>query len=183
MKRHHHDDDIFTIVNGKKVVKDGKRIRVATTFMDGAIRKQVAHFGRVTDATGSDMGLHQPGFRLNSRVSAADRNKIYDRYDQQKQNEWRTPLRCVPDRLDGGHVDENEEERLCPRCGGSGLAENGSDDCPACEGSGAVPIDHDEQELGTSDRRSVDQMVRDHRQRMSSEYARYDQSLRESWRR
>jgi hypothetical protein len=177
MRRDHNDDDIFEIINGKKIVKDGKKIRVATTFMDAAIRKDVAHFGRVTDATGSDTGLHQPGFRLNSRVSAADRNKIYQQYDQQKQNEWRGH------RVDKGHADEDEDERLCPKCGGSGLAENGVDDCPICSGTGAVPADYDEEELATADRRTVDQMVRDHRQRMSSEYARYDQSLRESWRR
>jgi hypothetical protein len=180
MKRHHdHDDDIFTIVNGKKVVRDGKRIRVATTFMDTAIRKDVMHFGRVTAPSGNDLALHQPGFRVNDRVNATDRNKIYRDYDQRKQNEWKTPVR----RVDAGDADE--DEKICPECGGSGLAENGSDECPVCNGDGSVPTDYVEEEIESrrSDRRSVDLMVRDHRQRMSSEYSRYDQLLRQSWKR
>jgi hypothetical protein len=50
---------IFEVVNGKKILRDGRKYRVPTKLMDGANQRP-----RVTDATGdSGLGLHKPGFR------------------------------------------------------------------------------------------------------------------------
>jgi hypothetical protein len=65
MKHHHINNDDYEIVNGRKVLKDGRVYRAKMTLMDSGHR--VSHrpvFARVTDATGDPLGLHKPGWRV-----------------------------------------------------------------------------------------------------------------------
>jgi hypothetical protein len=178
---------IFEVVNGKKILRDGRKYRVPTKLMDGANQRP-----RVTDATGdSGLGLHKPGFRGASdskeqAIAAAKRIAAYDEYERTLTSAYKQDA-----------VDD-EDEMLCPRCGGSRLAENGRDECPVCNGDGSVPSDYEGNEdeafdnapthhegLGAprTDSRSVEQMMRDHQNKMADIYDKLDHTLSEAWRR
>jgi hypothetical protein len=85
------DDDDYEIVNGKKIVKDGRHVRVPMHMMDGIQHGVAAHFGRVTDAAGGSEGLGRPGFRLNAAHDAAARRRLYDQYDEDIGQQWKNP--------------------------------------------------------------------------------------------
>jgi hypothetical protein len=69
------------------LLKDGHSLRVRMSMMD-SVQTAVAR-QQIVDGAGRRYGLHQPGYRLNDTFS--DRQRIYDQYDAEKQNEWRNP--------------------------------------------------------------------------------------------
>jgi len=89
MRNHHSttDDDAYEIIDGKKVLKDGARVHV--TLMDAErARRRVC----LSDAAGrsDDLAFSRPGYRLTTDANAYDeRQRCYDEYIAEKQNEWR----------------------------------------------------------------------------------------------
>jgi hypothetical protein len=86
------DDDAYDIIDGKKVLKDGARVHV--TLMDAAMtplqREIATKRARLTDGTGnySKLAFSRPG-RLTADAGAYDeRQRCYDAYILEKQNEW-----------------------------------------------------------------------------------------------
>jgi hypothetical protein len=74
-----NDDDDFTIINGQKVLKDGRTLKVRMTAMDHQT---------VTD----DVRLHQPGFRITTDAAAIDRRETaYSDFLADLNNGWRNP--------------------------------------------------------------------------------------------
>jgi hypothetical protein len=87
MHRQINEDD-FEIVNGKKVLKDGRKLTVGLAMMDSLdeVQRAVANKTRITDAQGGT-GLHRPGFRV-SKAFPRDQS-IYDSYEQMKAAEFK----------------------------------------------------------------------------------------------
>jgi hypothetical protein len=74
-----NDDDDFTIVNGQKVLKDGRTLKVRMTAMDHQT---------VTD----EIRFHRPGAHLTTDAAAIDRRQSsYDSYLADLNNGWRNP--------------------------------------------------------------------------------------------
>jgi hypothetical protein len=168
--------------NDTELLEDGKRLRVPMLAMDGMdpVQRAVArHSARVTDASGnSGLALHRPGFRciLDDAAGAHAKEVAYRRADAELVNAWRNRL------------SDAANPRVCPECDGSGLDENGEDDCPACGGTGTVDADTESRAMEAAsrrgnDNRSVDQIVLDHRATMARTYADHDRKLSEAWRR
>jgi hypothetical protein len=164
------------------LLEDGERSRVPMFAMDGMdpVQRAVArHAARVTDASGnSGLVLHRPGFRfvLDDAAGAHAKEVAYRRADAEMVNAWRNPPTNATN------------SRACPECDGSGLGENGEDDCPSCGGTGALDADYERkaEEAASrrgSDSRSVNQIVRDHQANMARMYDEFDHELSETWRR
>jgi hypothetical protein len=98
MKNHHNTNDDYEIINGRKILKDGRTYRARMTMMDSAMPHRPS-FARVTDGTGDPMGLHRPGWRVPAQdarplvghvvtdaVANARRQYVTD-----LENAWRTP--------------------------------------------------------------------------------------------
>jgi hypothetical protein len=96
-----HEDDDFD-ENG--VLKDGHSFRVPIRMMDSMQRSIAKHFEQtrpklVTAADGATMGLHRPGYRIETGGNANDRlvrdvnryarDCAYDRYDYDVSNAWK----------------------------------------------------------------------------------------------
>jgi hypothetical protein len=190
MRQHRtNDDDAF---DARGLLKDGRRYRVPPKFMDSATGPM-----RVTDGNGGTAGLHRPGFRrLDDEAGNYAKARAYRQYETQLCDAYK---QVRGDAAPNPHDDDDDgDEIVCPRCGGSGLDENGSDECPTCNGDGSVPADYEEEEevadpqsdsegLGRNrrnvDSRSIGQMVRDHQAAMAEIYEAYDYSLAQQWRR
>jgi hypothetical protein len=75
MKHINDEDNIFETINGKKILRDGKRYRSGpVTMMDGYQRMLDGRPARITDATGGNRGLHRPGYRIFDFDDAAARD-------------------------------------------------------------------------------------------------------------
>ena len=57
-----NDEEDFEILNGKKVLKDGRTLRVRTTMLDSRSLYPV----RISDGTGDPLSLNRPGFRMHT---------------------------------------------------------------------------------------------------------------------
>lgn len=68
-----NDDDIWTIVNGKKVLKDGKTFRIGMRFMDSknldAVQIAVMRDGKTWRIGDTGQGVNRPGFRVAKTMS------------------------------------------------------------------------------------------------------------------
>jgi hypothetical protein len=91
--RHDIDDD-----DDKRIVPDGGRVVVRMAMMD-AMQKEIRQAStRITDGSGSELGLHRPGYRIESGGGANDafirdqeakeRRSVYDEYDKLKSQEY-----------------------------------------------------------------------------------------------
>jgi hypothetical protein len=75
-----NDDDDFMLINGKKVLKDGRSIKVPMTFMDN---KTVM----------ADGALHRPGPRpVADTKSTEAKASAYDAMVHDLSDAWRKPL-------------------------------------------------------------------------------------------
>jgi hypothetical protein len=79
-KRYDDDDDIFeTTASGKRILRDGARVRVSLTD---------AQTARLHDGRGGEPG-HRPGFAISDAVVHDERQRAYEEYDQQLGDAWR----------------------------------------------------------------------------------------------
>ena len=103
-----NNNDDFEIVNGKRILKDGRRLVVPQRFMDSAdnIQRELRESAeggiwkpqRVRGFNDSNLSLHQPGMRLGVGPDAGeqafmvrDKMACYDAYDQQVRSAWQNP--------------------------------------------------------------------------------------------
>jgi len=184
------DDDAFD-ENG--VLKDGRSVRVslhdAAMSRSGTQRQQTST-NRITDGRSPNdpTALHRPGFRVNTGDSdSSSRQKIRDEYEKadiQARNRWKV----------------GDLQTQCSECFGEGVDEDG-DECPTCNGEGVMPDVEDKRERsgksnfgsgnGTgrsdddpdpaSDRRTVDQRMKDHRERTARLIALRDAEDAAAW--
>jgi hypothetical protein len=90
------DDDNFEIINGKKCLRDGGRLRVRTAFMDSVQRSVRQAFGdqrpRIVDSDGGTLGLHKPGHRFANDAAAIKAvhavKDAYDEYESWVTSQW-----------------------------------------------------------------------------------------------
>jgi hypothetical protein len=123
-----NDDDDFELINGRKVLKDGRTLHVPMTrmsMMDGLdeVQRAVARDAekhRVTDANGSTLGLHRPGFRVSDVFATDERRRIYDGYDAELRDAYKMTKEFVGQRegdlctINGfpGHLHRDANGRL-----------------------------------------------------------------------
>ncbi|MEJ0076854.1 MAG: hypothetical protein WDO17_15660 [Alphaproteobacteria bacterium] len=73
------NDDDFTLIDGRKVLKDGKKITVGLTLVDNSM----------VEDTGA---LHRPGTRLSTDATATEtRSTAYSGYLADLGDAWRHP--------------------------------------------------------------------------------------------
>jgi hypothetical protein len=73
------DDDFIVTADGKKVIKDGRSLKVRLTLMDAA-------------HPGDDYRLQRPGPRYNTDAAAADRREVsFGGYLKDLGDAWRNP--------------------------------------------------------------------------------------------
>jgi hypothetical protein len=110
-------DDDFAIIDGHRVLRDGRSYRAGLTFMDAqTIRDAGTHrmrpVTRVVAADGDPLSMHRPGWRVAAThdadppefsygVSAADRQAIIDarqQYEDELTSAWQhdTPRKARP---------------------------------------------------------------------------------------
>jgi hypothetical protein len=98
--RQYDDDDAFELIDGKKVLRDGRRLRVPLMFRDGvnpaltALQRSVASRHQLSD---EELASCRPGFRYGRR-SALDRQAMSDAkaeayalYDAELRQKYLTP--------------------------------------------------------------------------------------------
>jgi hypothetical protein len=157
MKHHHINNDDYEIVNGRKVLKDGRVYRAKMTLMDSGHR--VSHrpvFARVTDATGDPLGLHKPGWRVPAQdardplarhvVTDAARQAVLDarqHYLDELTSAWKHPpgLRDI-DRITGAGTHNVRGMKPGDPCSASDAGkEDVVPDAPKASANDAMPVD------------------------------------------
>jgi hypothetical protein len=66
-----------------------------------------------------------------------------DRHHIQERSAARPPRKSPPPDVDDGDVGDEEEQQVCPQCGGKGYDKTGPT-CSQCGGTGRVPADDDD---------------------------------------
>jgi hypothetical protein len=86
------DDDDFEIVDGVKILRDRRSLRVPLHLMDATQRDVRRGGAAVVDATRQptfDARRHRPGFRTADNIDNTLRQKAYDSYQNYIENAWR----------------------------------------------------------------------------------------------
>src|SRR5664280_2258801 len=86
------DDDDDSPFDARGVIKDGRSLRVPLFAMDSMdpVQRAIAQ-SRITDAAGTTVGLHRPGFRVTDTKDArAAVEEAYRLRDEDDRNAWRT---------------------------------------------------------------------------------------------
>lgn len=74
-----NDHDDFTIINGQKVLKDGRTLKVRMTAMDH-------------QTSADDLRFHRPGAHVTADAKANEaRQSTYDAYVKDLGEAWRSP--------------------------------------------------------------------------------------------
>jgi hypothetical protein len=146
--RHRHDDD--------NILKDGERLRVPMTLMDGIQQAVARESLRVTDGAGKTVGLHRPGFRLSATDARSTDLDVYAEYEKFLVDSWKTP--SITGAGERGQVGAREGD-LCTIDGRPGHLKkvNGELSC-------------------------VPDAQQDHQQRMAQLYDARDLELSQEWR-
>jgi hypothetical protein len=164
--RRHHDDESF---DERCVLRDGQRLRVPLTMMDGIdpVQNAIARESlRVTDGAGGTVGLHRPGFRIaaddaRKRTAHYDpkgRMRGYSETEIDKEEDEESTKRKTSDAICDAYADYERDlatawrgshadaatERTCPDCDGTGVVAYGAEQCKTCSGTGTVPADYEE---------------------------------------
>jgi DnaJ-class molecular chaperone len=173
-----YDDDF----DERGVLRDGKRVRVSMQMRDAAMLCHVNTRSRITDGTGNPFGLNKPGFRV--RTGDMGKSRVADAYAQYERS------------LVTAYLGDTENQ--CTHCFGSGLI-NG-EDCEDCDGTGIAPDERSTRSSkggkgggygsgneggykgGSSDGRSLDQKMRDHKERTARLIALRDAEDANAWR-
>lgn len=168
------DADLFEVIDGKKVLRDGARWKVPLRMHD-ALQRDVARHNspqaaRLHDGRGGPVG-RKAGFLVNDAVADEDCRQAYADYDNWLRNEYRKP----PTIDAGGEFIGQRVGDLCTINGYPGRLvsddETGELVCMADYPS------------GSHDTRTLDEVARDHKLRMAEEYAAADLALSNAWRR
>lgn len=109
-KFYENDEDDFEIINNKKVLKDGRTLRVRTTMLDSKSLYPV----RISDGSGDPLSLNKPGFRTFTddklRNRLADEKELdYIDYENAKATEWRD-VSAPPNSTHPGWLQSSEEQ-------------------------------------------------------------------------
>jgi hypothetical protein len=168
------DDDPF---DRDGLLRDGHVARVRMNIRDG---RPVRTFDSASQ--------HRPGYRTTDAYTAAERQRLYDEYDKNVTEAWRTVVQH-----DARTFDEPRVGDVCTvRSGGiDGGAPghlrmvNGQLTCVADPQyhqrqrlNGAAP----DLELAQSDSQDLRKFMRDHQAQMAIEYANYEEGLHRSFR-
>ena len=192
----------------RPIVPDGHSVHRPLTMMDSQPQRQ--RFHDVAAADGSDNGLRRPGFRHVAELGTGDsadtfahtasrgRQAMYDAYDAAKAKEYLTgagthAMRpaaegsiCMTNDKEPGHIrngvcvaDDDRsatDSRSCQTCGGSG-------DCQDCDGSGVIDEPDDKFDRIVERTQNATERTRRTDSLRDAEYAKYDEMLRNAWRR
>jgi len=126
--RYDDDDERFRdAFDEHGICRDGKGIRVRTAFRDSVSVGQRPH---VTDSQGGTLGLHRPGYRIESAGNIGDqrvrddtrgeRQRIYDEYDAAVSTAWQVS----PTGFGSGELVGQREGDLCTINGFPGHLKN-----------------------------------------------------------
>jgi hypothetical protein len=139
--------------------REGRLRNIKGELVCVPLRKSDA--ARITDGRTSDpLALHRPGYRVPVVNDRRAVNDAYAKYETELCNRYKA----------------NDDETLCPQCGGEGYI--GGDVCDRCNGEGIIRDDDDEQagsgygssnEGGFGDSRKLDA------------YQTYDAELSQRW--
>jgi hypothetical protein len=158
MRHHTEDDEHFDVVDGKKVLKDGHRIRVS--LMDAETAPACWH--GVHDGHGRyHLVGHRPGF-LVADATTRDNRRAYADYERELTEAYKNPSTCfrgTPSIASDDYESERHEREF--------------DSEPYSESVG----------LRYSDGSNLEQLMHVHRQRMARLYDQIDKELNEAWRR
>ena len=151
------DDADFEIIDGKKVLKDFRGLRVPMHMMDGVQRQVADNNERLTAdrrSTFVDARAHRPGWRLPDSADST-KQKIYDDYDRRVGSLWRRDAT-------GETIGAREGDVCTVRQGGKG------------EGGPGTMQYVDGELVCVPDKRADASDGQTHSERMQDEYARYD---------
>ena len=154
------------------IIKDGITVRVRTQMRDSEMTDTRALFHDGTPSGGGN----RPGWRIRlhgDTINAGSLTDAYAAYETRLTNAYRL----------------KDDQVCCPQCDGSGFAQNGNE-CTRCLGKGYLGNDDaiQQQDAGTIrqvpsfDTRSLDEIMRSHRERMTQLYDQHDRELSEAWR-
>ena len=120
-------------------------------------------------------GYNKPGFRIPLHGDTKQRavlDAAYQLYERELTNRWR----------------QNDHERPCDQCDGTGISGIGGEDCEVCDGRGYIPAASDRSADAAATHieavrppRATDAISK-HRQVMDRLYSDYDKSISEQWR-
>ncbi len=137
------DDDDFELIDGRHVLKAGRRFRVPISMMDSNQRVVRQHFSRLHDGLGGPAGC-RPGFVFSDDASMSDaRAQIRSDYIQQISDAWQT----TPTGAGSGEIIGQREGDICTINGAPGHLRRGPNDELQC-----VP-DRQQDRNSTSDAR------------------------------
>jgi hypothetical protein len=105
--KHHINNDDYEVINGRKVLKDGRRYHAGSVLLMDSATPRHPGFPRVKTADGNDLSFHKPGWRLAAThdadlaefsygVTAADRQAIIDarqQYEDELTSAWQHDAR------------------------------------------------------------------------------------------
>jgi hypothetical protein len=198
-RRDAHDD--------RGILRDGVVARTRMTARDSASR-----FHITDGNGDGGVALCRPGFRqlrsddqLGDQLTRDSKREAYRDYQDRMSNAWRTPGKHAD------NAEENDDDEIpCPLCEGTGELDGGVE-CPRCHGDGFLANDYGAYPYSAAaegqsctingrpghlrkqgggftcvpdkgDRRTVDQMMRDHKAHMDKVYADYAHETANAWR-
>jgi hypothetical protein len=184
--------------------RDGRQLTEEEALKNGILRDGVIKRVRMNDGrvpavprfSDADFQLNRPGFRtassdlLGDHRARDDRREAYRDYENSLLNAYKKPARATDAAVE--EDDGNDDEVACARCQGTGEVGNGIT-CPVCAGEGSLPGDdamrhsatRSERENSTdrrTDRRTVQQKMRDHKANMDRIYQDHARELEQAWR-
>ena len=181
------------------VLRDGVTLSVPTSMRDSmrdsdSLKHRAANDSRirVKDAFGGEAG-RRPGFAFTEDQATCDaKRQAYKDYDARKTNEWRDQGEDDPD-IDeffgsGEFIGAQAGDACTVRGAAFPLAQGAPGHLREFDGKlVCVPdsMDYDatdDSQRDAKDAKSVNDMARDHRKRMSDVYRKYDQTLSRSYR-
>jgi hypothetical protein len=170
--------------------RSGRPLTEEEALKNGILQDGVVRRVRMQDAkmlTFLDAASHRPGFRgSNDGDTFGDyllrdgRRSAYNDYTRNLEAAYKTkPVTKLGD--DEEEQDDDADDVVCLQCAGTG--EVGNRTCPACGGEGSLSAEDaaSYRAKQNNDRRTVDQMMRDHQRTMASEYDAYEKRISQAW--
>ena len=155
------------------VLRDGVSMHVAARFRDSEMTGDAR--AQFTDGSNDPTQANRPGWRLRIGDQRQAQHDAYAAYERDLTNRWR-----------GG----DNTQQVCPECDGSKFQSNGNT-CETCGDLGYLGSTNaivEQQDAGviskvpSFDTRSLDEIMRSHRERMTQLYDQHDRELSEAWR-
>jgi hypothetical protein len=200
--RHEHDDD-------DHILKVGERLRVPLTMMDSLdpIQRAVAHSTvRIVDGQGGTRGLHRPGFRIAAddarprrRITEYDPKGRLRGYKEEEEEEDGTTdaMRARDNAYFDYERDLTSAYKNPVGFGGDPSITGAGERGPVGQREGGTSMlvykENADNIVGNApthtesacrrDHRTMQQMMRDHQNKMTEIYDKLDHELSERWRR